>query len=869
MDRLSRGWRGTAACCRSTSPSEQERTGCRRLCPRQRASSPLTGITFNGTAIGYSLQTIKGVQYAIFAAGAGSYQVSYGPDITPPTISALATSVVGTSSANITWTTNEPADSVVHFGTDPASLTLTTSNSSLVTSHNVGLTGLTSGTTYYYRVTSTDAAGNPAIAPTTDPPPSFTTTAPPVITSASTASGTVGVAFAYQITATNAPGSYGATGLPAGLSVNSGTGLISGTPTAAGTSTVTLSATNGAGSGTGTLTLTVAPAAPVITSATTASGAVSVAFTYQITATNAPTSYGATGLPAGLSVNSATGLISGTPTAAGTSTVSLSATNGGGSGTATLTLTIAAGPPVITSAGTASGTAGSAFTYQITATNAPTSYGATGLPAGLSINTGTGLISGTPTAAGTSTVTLSATNSAGSGTATLTLTVAPAPPVVTSATTASGTVGVPFTYQITATNTPTSYGASGLPAGLAVNTGTGLISGTPTAAGTSTVTVSATNSAGSGNATLTLTIAPAPPVITSATTAGGTAGTPFTYQITATNTPTSYGATGLPAGLSVNAGTGPHFGDADRRRHLHGNDTGDQRWRHGNGDADTDHRARSAGDHERRHSERDGWRGVLLSDHGDECAHQFRGDGVAGRPAVNTGTGLISGTPTAAGTSTVTLSATNGAGSGTATLTLTIAPAPSGIIIDATVSNARSTNATTIAAAVIDDGRQRIAAGTDRDGPRFGNTTTITNVAATGLTWQLVRRTNGQKGTAEIWRAFATTTLNNVTVTATISQSVAASITVMSFKGVDTSGTNGSGAIGNTGSGSAVNGAPSATLTTTARTPLSSALETTGTMPSPGHLDRTRPWSSSTSRPAAIRSGCNGRQTRYRRAVPV
>jgi len=66
---------------------------------------------------------------------------------------------------------------------------------------------------------------------------------PPVITSATTTSGTVGTAFSYQITATGAPTSYAATGLPAGLSVNTGTGLISGTPTAAGTSAVSLSAT--------------------------------------------------------------------------------------------------------------------------------------------------------------------------------------------------------------------------------------------------------------------------------------------------------------------------------------------------------------------------------------------------------------------------------------------------------------------------------------------------------------------------------------------------------------------------------------------------------------------------------------------------
>jgi hypothetical protein len=67
-------------------------------------------------------------------------------------------------------------------------------------------------------------------------------------------------------------------------------------------------------------------------------------------------------------------------------------------------------------------------------------------------------------------------------------------------------VGSPFTYQITATNSPTSYGATGLPSGLTVNTTTGLISGTPTAGGTSTVTLSASNGTGTGDATLTLTI---------------------------------------------------------------------------------------------------------------------------------------------------------------------------------------------------------------------------------------------------------------------------------------------------------------------------------------------------------------------------
>jgi Putative Ig domain len=88
--------------------------------------------------------------------------------------------------------------------------------------------------------------------------------------------------------------------------------------------------------------------APVITSATTASGTVGTAFSYQITATNSPTSYGASGLPSGLSVNGTTGRISGTPTASSASTVTLTATNSGGTGTAPLTLTITGGTVPLT-----------------------------------------------------------------------------------------------------------------------------------------------------------------------------------------------------------------------------------------------------------------------------------------------------------------------------------------------------------------------------------------------------------------------------------------------------------------------------------------------------------------------------------------
>src|SRR5438552_3305238 len=763
------------------------------------------------------------------AVGAAPTISSISPTSTTTCTSDFSLTVVGTLFTN---------KSEVHFGATLLAITSQTTTQLVATvpATSVATAGSVS-------VTVVNPSGSNV---GTSNVKTFTISNPPApVVTGGTQTGTVGIAFTYQIVASNCPTSYNATGLPSGLNVNTSTGLISGTPVAgtdAGSPySVTISATNAGGTGSATLTLTINPATPVIQPPFTATGQVGVAFSYQITATNNPTSFNATGLPAGLSVSTSTGLISGTPTTAGTYTVTISATNAGGTGSHTLTLTINPPTPVIQPPFTATGQVGVAFSYTITATNSPTSYNATGLPAGLSVNTTTGVISGTP-AAGTDagspySVTISATNSGGTGSATLTLTINnpvptttsispasttagsaqftltvngtnfvststvywngspltttfvsstqltaivpaanvaavgtasvtvlnpapgggtsnaqtftinPPPPVIQPPFTATGQVAVAFSYTITATNSPTSYNATGLPAGLSVNTSTGVISGTPTTAGTYTVTISATNAGGTGSHTLTLTINPPTPVIQPPFTATGTVGSNFSYTINATNNPTSYNATGLPGGLAINTGTGKITGKPTTagiyQVTLSATNAG------GTGTATL---VITVGPF------------IATGAVGVPFSYQIPATGTptsynaTGLPAgltVDTFTGVISGTP-AAGTDagspySVTISATYSTGSGaitgSGTLTLTINPPPPAITRAPTASgtagiafshqitatnNPTSYNATGLPAGLTVKTSTGLISGNPTTAGIYGVTISATNIGGTG-----------------------------------------------------------------------------------------------------------------------------------------
>src|SRR5215472_12333172 len=175
----------------------------------------------------------------------------------------------------------------------------------------------------------------------------------------------------------------------------------------------------------------------------------------------------------------------------------------------------------VTNPGSQTCTAGTACSLQIQATDSAPgqtlTYSATGLPAGLSVNSSTGLISGTPTAAGTSTVTAIATDATGaSGSAAFSWTIkSPGGNIVsvTNPGTQSWTVGTAASLQVQASDSASgqtlTYSATGLPAGLSISS-SGLISGTPTAASTGSATVTAKDTTGaSGSATFSWTVSAA------------------------------------------------------------------------------------------------------------------------------------------------------------------------------------------------------------------------------------------------------------------------------------------------------------------------------------------------------------------------
>ncbi len=147
--------------------------GLRALIPASTPDGPITGLTRDGSPVLFTVEVVKGIEYARFDAAAGSYEATYVADTTGPVITDVQAAPNG-DTAVVTWTTDEPSSSRVDYGTNPNSLTSSATSPGMTTSHSVTLTGLASATTYHYRVTSIDGSGNPTTEPTATPL-SFTT----------------------------------------------------------------------------------------------------------------------------------------------------------------------------------------------------------------------------------------------------------------------------------------------------------------------------------------------------------------------------------------------------------------------------------------------------------------------------------------------------------------------------------------------------------------------------------------------------------------------------------------------------------------------------------------------------------------------
>ncbi|MGE8942719.1 Ig-like domain repeat protein [Leptospira interrogans] len=181
--------------------------------------------------------------------------------------------------------------------------------------------------------------------------------------------------------------------------------------------------------------------------------------------------------------------------------------------TGILTQTVSPPTITVTTSVLPSATFGSSFIVPaLTASGgtSPYTFAATGLPSGLTLNLGTGVISGTPTQSGTFTVAVTATDSTPvhqggpftSASKNLSLEVGPATVAITTSSLPAGNIGTAYTspaLTVSGGTAPYTFAESGLPPGLSLNNSSGAISGTPTQAGTFTVDVTATDSTTGAN----------------------------------------------------------------------------------------------------------------------------------------------------------------------------------------------------------------------------------------------------------------------------------------------------------------------------------------------------------------------------------
>ncbi len=579
-------------------------------------NAAITNIVYT-TAGGVTGATVTGLPAGVTGSYAsGVFTISGTPTVTgifnyivtttgaTPVASTTGTITVGANSSLVLTSAAGTTGQTVNINTAITNIVYTTGNGATgatVTGLPAGVTGAYSGGsngtftisgtptvagTFSYNVTTSGGCGSASLTGTIT-----VATAPTITLSSAAGTNAQTVCLNTPITAisyTTAGGVTGAsvTGLPAGVSGTYAGGVftITGTPTATGTFsyTVTTSGNTPNAVATGTITVSAATTLTLTSAAATTSQTVTV--NSAITNITYSTSGGVTGatvtgLPAGVTGTYSGGTngtitISGTPTAAGTLTYTVTTSGGCGVQTASGTITSVNGPSItLTSpAGTNAqsvcvGTAINNVVY--TAAGGVTGATITGLPAGVTGTysggtNGTFTIVGTPTVTGTFAYTLTTSGGASVATVTGTITVNGAVTLTLTSAAATTTQTVNINTAITnitysSTGGVTAATVTGLPAGVTGvysggTNGTVTISGTPTVAGTFNYTVTTTGGCGTQSRTGTITVV-IPPSITLTSSTGSNAQTIcIGNSITSITYASAGGVTGattagLPAGV--------------------------------------------------------------------------------------------------------------------------------------------------------------------------------------------------------------------------------------------------------------------------------------------------------------------------------